>query len=251
MTEPITVELGEKGRDLDGHPRTLDRRLFMQLHVFGECLDDAPAVFAVEDADRNLPGFEGVLYRDFNNPRSIGLLAVNEDPAFFAESLRALLRRAPFRELAPRSSFTMVGRTYSIGYEMNLEDVLLQRPRRRLYDPAHTWAVWYPLRRAGSFELLAREEQTEILQEHAAIGIAFSQGGHGQDIRLACHGIDADDNDFVIGLLGTELYPLSAMVQTMRKTQQTSKHLERLGPFFVGKTLWQSPPPPAPPTRRT
>lgn len=244
MTEPITVALGEKGRDAEGKPRTIDQRLFMQLHVFGACLDDGAAVAAVQEAARDLPGFEGVLYRDFADPRSIGLLAVHEDPAFFVDSLRDMLRLPPFADLLPRPAFTMVGRTYSIGYEMNLEDVLLHRPRRRLLDPAHTWAVWYPLRRAGSFEQLPREDQTAILQEHAAIGIAFSEGGHGQDIRLACHGIDADDNDFVIGLLGAELYPLSAMVQTMRKTQQTSKHLEKLGPFFVGRTLWQSPPPP-------
>jgi hypothetical protein len=29
-------------------------------------------------------------------------------------------------------------------------------------------------------------------------------------------------------------------VQTMRKTQQTSLYLERLGPFFVGRATWQS-----------
>jgi len=28
----------------------------------------------------------------------------------------------------------------------------------------------------------------------------------------------------------------------MRKTQQTSLYLERLGPFFVGRALWQSTP---------
>jgi hypothetical protein len=27
----------------------------------------------------------------------------------------------------------------------------------------------------------------------------------------------------------------------MRKTQQTSLYLERLGPFFVGRAVWQSP----------
>jgi hypothetical protein len=26
----------------------------------------------------------------------------------------------------------------------------------------------------------------------------------------------------------------------MRKTQQTSLYLERLGPFFVGRAVWQS-----------
>jgi chlorite dismutase len=29
------------------------------------------------------------------------------------------------------------------------------------------------------------------------------------DVRLACHGLDAGDNEFVIGLVGRELHPLS------------------------------------------
>jgi chlorite dismutase len=44
----------------------------------------------------------------------------------------------------------------------------------------------------------------------------------------------------VIGVLGKELYPLSALIQAMRKTKQTSQYLESLGPFFVGKVIWQS-----------
>ena len=79
-----------------------------------------------------------------------------------------------------------------------------------------------------------------ILQEHGGIGRAFGRAGLGHDIRLACHGLDKVDNDFVIGLVGPQLMPLSAIVQRMRKTKQTSLHLERLGPFFVGKTIWQS-----------
>jgi chlorite dismutase len=44
----------------------------------------------------------------------------------------------------------------------------------------------------------------------------------------------------VIGLLGPGLYPLSSIVQRMRKTKQTSQYLKRLGPFFVGKAVWHS-----------
>jgi hypothetical protein len=32
-----------------------------------------------------------------------------------------------------------------------------------------------------------------------------------------------------------------AIVQTMRKTQQTALYLDRLGPFFVGRAFWQAP----------
>jgi chlorite dismutase len=62
----------------------------------------------------------------------------------------------------------------------------------------------------------------------------------GRDIRLASHGLDKNDNDFVIGVLGKDLFPLSALIQAMRKTKQTSQYLESLGPFFVGKAIWQS-----------
>jgi chlorite dismutase len=61
------------------------------------------------------------------------------------------------------------------------------------------------------------------------------------DIRLACHGLDVNDNDFVIGLIGKDLAPLSQLVETMRPTAQTSEYLEKLGPFFVGRVLWRSP----------
>ena len=50
----------------------------------------------------------------------------------------------------------------------------------------------------------------------------------------------------VIGLIGKDLYPLSAVVQAMRKTQQTSLYLDRLGPFFVGRAVWKSALTPAP-----
>ena len=90
-------------------------------------------------------------------------------------------------------------------------------------------------------ELLSRAEQGKILGEHALIGRSYGQAGLAQDVRLACHGLDRNDNEFVIGLVGKELFPLSRIVQDMRRTQQTAKYMASLGPFFVGKVLWQSP----------
>ena len=69
----------------------------------------------------------------------------------------------------------------------------------------------------------------------------FGRADFAHDIRLSCHGLDSSDNDFVIGLSGKQLHPLSAIVQAMRKTTQTSQYLESLGPFFIGKVAWQSP----------
>jgi chlorite dismutase len=79
--------------------------------------------------------------------------------------------------------------------------------------------------------------------EHGGVGMAFGRARlEIYDIRLACHGLDRADNDFVVGLLGPELHPLSIIVQRMRKTRQTSLHLEQLGPFFVGRVAWPSTP---------
>ena len=107
-------------------------------------------------------------------------------------------------------------------------------------NPAWPWAVWYPLRRRGSFAKLPAEDQRAILMEHGTIGRAFGEADLGHDIRLACYGLDPADNDFVIGLVGKDLHPLSVLVQTMRKTRQTSEFIERLGPFFVGRAVWRS-----------
>jgi chlorite dismutase len=176
-----------------------------------------------------------------NDPRGVALLTLSEDPGYFLDRVRPVLNAHPFASLAQKPEYTMLGRTYSLGYEPDLMDALVDRPRRTVLNPAWTWAVWYPLRRSGRFAQLPPEEQRVILAEHGAIGMSFGAGDYAHDIRLACHGLDKEDNDFVVGLVGKALYPLSAIVQTMRKTQQTSLYLERLGPFFVGRAIWQAP----------
>jgi len=219
----------------EGKPQKLNQRLFMQFLAFGGCENTQRLAEAVEDAK-----IEGVLYEDLNDPRGVALLSLGEDPNLFLDVVRPLLNGPAFRPLVQKPEYTMLGRTYSLGYEPDLVDVLLRRPRRTVLNPAWKWSVWYTLRRAGKFAQLPAEEQRVILAEHGAIGMSFGAGDYAHDIRLACHGLDKDDNDFVVGLIGKDLYPLSAIVQTMRKTQQTSLYLERLGPFFVGRALWQS-----------
>jgi chlorite dismutase len=81
----------------------------------------------------------------------------------------------------------------------------------------------------------------QILKEHGQIGRRFGDAGAAADVRLACHGLDKNDNDFVIGLIGKELHPLSALVEAMRPTTQTSQYIEKLGPFFVGRAIWRTP----------
>jgi chlorite dismutase len=118
---------------------------------------------------------------------------------------------------------------------------LIERPRRTVLNPEWPWGIWYPLRRSGAFAQLPADEQRRILAEHGAIGMAFGAGDYAHDVRLACHGLDRSDNDFIVGLVGRELFPLSAVVESMRKTQQTSLYLDRLGPFFIGRKVLASP----------
>ncbi|MCK5237304.1 MAG: chlorite dismutase family protein, partial [Deltaproteobacteria bacterium] len=102
------------------------------------------------------------------------------------------------------------------------------------------WALWYPLRRKGEFALLPKREQGMILMEHGVIGRAFGGADLGHDIRLTCNGLDKNDNDFVIALIGKDLFPLSKLVETMRGTKQTSTYIEEMGPFFIGRAIYQS-----------
>jgi chlorite dismutase len=234
MTHETAIDLREKSRTREGQLITLDRRLFMQLLAFGGCADSGALVGALAAS-----GLPGVLYEDINDPYGVALLTFSEDPQFFLSELRPFLRRSPFNSIPPKPELTMLGRTYAIGHETDLEKALLVRPREKVCDPNWPWAIWYPLRRAGAFEHLSADEQDVILKEHGGIGHAYGRAGHATDIRLACYGLDKNDNDFVVGLIGAELYPLSSIVQRMRKTRQTSSFLERLGPFFVGKAVWQ------------
>lgn len=228
------VDLSEKGRK-DGEVISLDKRLYMQLMAFGDCTNIERLISALEAAH-----VQGALYTDLNDPQGVALVTFSENPDYFLGEMRNFFNLPPFNELTPKPEYTMFGRTYAIGYESDLNEVLIDRPRGRVIDPNLPWVIWYPLRRAGSFEQLSQQEQNVILSEHGGIGRAFGRVGLGYDIRLACHGLDKHDNDFVIGLLGPELHPLSSIVQRMRKTKQTSLHLERLGPFFIGKVAWQS-----------
>lgn len=228
------LDLREKGGLRQGEPQVSDRRLFMQLLAFGGVLDPQKLTSELDES-----GLEGVLYADVNDPRGVALVTWSEDPDHFLSKVRPVLSREPFAELTPKLEYSMLGRTYAIGHEPDLEDWLFNKPRRAATDPKTPWSIWYPLRRKGEFSTLPGSEQGPILSEHGKIGHAFGTAGYASDIRLACFGLDKNDNDFIIGLVGRELFPLSACVQAMRKTRQTARYMDQMGPFFVGKAIWQ------------
>jgi chlorite dismutase len=232
MSKIEAPDLSEKGGQRDGVPQKSDDRLFMQLLAFGECED-------AQDAVDHLAGIavETVIYADLNDPTGIAVLAMSRDPNAFVDVLRPALAAGPFAGYLQKPEFTMLGRTYSLGYEPDLADALIERPRRTVMNPDWRWGIWYPLRRNGQFAQLSAEDQRKILAEHGTLGKTFGVADYAHDIRLACHGLDKSDNDFVVGLVGKDLFPLSALVQAMRKTQQTALYLDRLGPFFVGRKV--------------
>jgi hypothetical protein len=226
------VLVADKGRSKTGETLYSTRRLFVQLLAYGGCSDTAAAASAIAEA-----GLPAVLYEDVNDPQGIALVSFSEEPDFFLDEVRPFVRTGPFAGLHPKPEYTMFGRTYSMGWESNLDEALVDRPRQRLRDPSLRWAVWYPLRRSGKFEQLDEKEQHAVLSEHGAIGQSYGKAGIAHDIRLACHGMNKEDNDFVIGVLSAEMHALSVIVQRMRKTRQTSLYLERLGPFFLGRAV--------------
>ncbi|MCI0397155.1 MAG: chlorite dismutase family protein, partial [Chloroflexi bacterium] len=183
-----TIDVSEKGQDQAGETISLDRRLFVQLLVFTGCHDMAPLVSALETA-----AIQGALYLDVNDPYGLGLLAFSAEPDYFVTTVRDLVNREPFLSLTPRPEFTMLGRTYAIGYEHDLEQTLITRPINRITNPEWPWVIWYPLRRSGAFEQLPADEQRTVLMEHGGIGRAYGRVDYGHDVRLACHGLGKTD----------------------------------------------------------
>ena len=233
MPETGQIELSEKGRSPEGRPISFDRRLFMQFTAFRNLpVADLSQKFRDVNA-------QAVIYQDVNDFASVGVMSFFEDPGYLVDVIQPCVQALLSEAADQKTEFTMLGRTYSIGYENDLEEVLLTRPGRRVCDPATPWAVYYPVRRSGRFEKESREEQRKMLMEHGGIGHAFGKAGFATDIRLAGHGLNSEDNDFIIGLLGKELFPLSALVQRMRRTRQTSEFIESMGPFFVGRAVYQ------------
>jgi hypothetical protein len=235
-----TIDVLEYGGKREGVRQAMDRRLFMQLLVADipaahpTSADELARRLAESCAHQRIPG---VIYADAQSPRGIGLLTWSEDPEHFVRAVRPLFAKGAMSDAALRPDYAMIGRTYGTGHEPDLEWSLLRRPIENVTNEAFRWHVWYPLRRTAAFGRLDPHEQSQILREHAQIGMAYGAQGLAHDVRLACYGLDAGDNEFVIGLVGARLHPLSHLIQAMRKTRQTSEFIEKMGPFFVGHAL--------------
>src|ERR1700687_5234331 len=185
------VDVAERG----ANGQTSNRRLFMQLQAFGGCPEPKALAGALERSR-----IEAALYADLQDARGVGVLTFAEDPAFLVTRVREVLAAEPFAGLTHKPELAMIGRSYSSGFEPDLEDWLGARPRRTVLTPDWPWAIWYPLRRTGAFAKLSAQEQGAILREHGTIGRAYGDADLAHDVRLACHGLDAHADDVPIGL---------------------------------------------------
>jgi len=246
------IDTAEYGGKKEGVRQTTHRRLFMQLVVFRVPAGVPSTITAATSQEASGSpdsiadalvamlrerGIAGVVYADAADPRSVGLVTWSEDPSHFIRKVRPLFAEPLLASVELRDDYAMLGRTYSTGHEPELEWTLLRRPVENITNEATPWHVWYPLRRKASFVKVEPIEQSHMMREHAALGMAYGHQELATDVRLACHGLDAADNEFVIGLVGRELHSLSHLVQAMRKTRQTSEFIEKMGPFFVGYVL--------------
>jgi len=114
---------------------------------------------------------EGVAIHGLTHPNIVRALGFDPyaDPPYLTMEF---VPGTSLRPLVQKPEYTMLGRTYSLGYEPDLVDVLMHRPRRTVLNADWKWAVWYPLRRSGKFAQLPVDEQRVILAEHGSIGEA-------------------------------------------------------------------------------
>ena len=193
-------------RERGANGQTSDRRLFMQLQVLTGVAEAKPLVAALEAS-----GVPGVALR--RRERSAGRGRPRASPRTRRSSPAssgALLGREPFAGLTPRPELTMLGRTYASGFEPDLEDWLLapaapHRAESRV-------AVGHLVSAAPDGRLRAPgrpRSRRASCASTATIGRGYGDADLAHDVRLACHGLDTHDNDFVIGLVGRELHPLS------------------------------------------
>ena len=111
---PEPPDISEKGGMKHGQPQRSDVRLFMQFLAFG----GAQGIGTAGSLGKSLEaaGIPGVVYEDINDPRGLGILTFSEDPGFFLDQLRPLLS-AHTSNLKQKPEYTMLGRTYALGYE--------------------------------------------------------------------------------------------------------------------------------------
>src|SRR5687768_4844468 len=106
------IDVREKAGHHTGNPQTLDSRLFMQLYVYRVAREaDPEALIAKLIEAFEAKSCPGVIYRDTNDPRGLGILTWSTEPAHFVTTIRSILLSPALSALTLDEDFTMLGRT--------------------------------------------------------------------------------------------------------------------------------------------
>jgi chlorite dismutase len=212
-----------------------ENTLFLQLQVFD--IEPAAGPRAMVSAlSRRLreKRIDGVIYGDANDHRGIGLLTWANDPADILDNVHALLGGKRFAALTPRPGWAMFGRVTGDDTESTTETLLRADQR---------WGVWYPVRNKPEWGSLDEAARSAVHREHGAIAKSFIDEDKVAYVRLSCHGLDPEDNDHIFGLTAGSLADISLLQEAMRGTSQVSTYVDKMGPVFVGRKVWQNPEP--------
>ncbi len=153
-------------------------------------------------------GSTGALYVDANDPQGIGIMVASEDPDYFVTRLATLFNRRPFADFVHRPRVRHA--------RSQLLDRLRVRPRghtareaaRKAAEPReYTGPSGTRCSAPRSSRPCPADHQRRILAEHGSLAKRYGAGGHAADVRLACHGLDSNDNDFIVGLARTQATP--------------------------------------------
>ncbi len=215
-----------------------DNTLFVQLQVFD--IEPAAGPRALVSAlSRRLreKRIDGVIYGDANDHRGLGLLTWASDPAAILENVHALLGGKRFSALTPRPGWVMFGRVSGESADA-VPEVVLHAEQR--------WATWYPTRNKPEWGTLDKAKKTAAQKEHGAVAKKFIDNDKVSYVRLSCNGLDPEDNDHIFGLTATSLEDISLLQEAMRGTSQIANYVDKIGPVFVGRKVWQNPEPAKP-----
>jgi hypothetical protein len=108
------------------------------------------------------------------------------------------------------------------------------------------WATWYPIRNKPEWGTLDKAKKTAAQKEHGAVAKEFVDSDKVSYVRLSCNGLDPEDNDHIFGLTAGSLEDISLLQEAMRGTSQIANYVDKIGPVFVGRKVWQNPEPAKP-----
>ena len=199
-----------------------DSSLFLQLLVFTDCAEIKPLLLPLKNSL-----IDCVLYKNFNDPQGIALLAVTDDPEQIVTDLPDVVCSRLFRTLTQRPDLTMTGRAWDGTQRSDQLETVVKNEEM-------PWGLWYTMRGTPAFARLHEVEQAAVLDS-----ITSPAGLNAEDfvqIRLKSHALDGGGNEFMHGVHARSPRHLSLFVEAIKRTEQYAQHIVSAGPFFVGRT---------------